>query len=168
MEKTRAKAILAMNLQAQPSREAGSSLRLDLVQAGFCPDTVFADVVYVSLGVVNRHSGDLVTSSLDMDHMLPLHACSKSSRDPMICTPRKSASLMLWTTLAPKLAPLGTSGCNANHINAGRQPLPEVGAQRRSVPLCIRYGYMPILLLGTLTWCRHHHHRTQVHHGHTW
>src|SRR5262245_33734293 len=26
--------------------------------------------------------------------------------------------LMIWTTLVPKLTPLGTSGCNANHINA--------------------------------------------------
>jgi hypothetical protein len=39
--------------------------------------------------------------------------------DPMICTPRKSESLMIWTTLVPKLTPFGTSGCNANHINAG-------------------------------------------------
>src|SRR4029453_17856250 len=37
--------------------------------------------------------------------------------DPMICTPRKSESLMIWTTLAPKLMSFGTSGCNANHIN---------------------------------------------------
>jgi hypothetical protein len=46
----------------------------------------------------------------------------------MICTPRKSESLMIWTMLAPKLTPFGTSGCNANHINAGRQLLPKAGA----------------------------------------
>jgi hypothetical protein len=38
--------------------------------------------------------------------------------DPMICTPRKSESLMIWTTFAPKLMPFGTSSCNANHLNA--------------------------------------------------
>jgi hypothetical protein len=46
----------------------------------------------------------------------------------MICTARKSESLMIWTTLAPKLTPFGTTGCNANHINAKRQLLPEAGA----------------------------------------
>src|SRR5499427_4763676 len=39
----------------------------------------------------------------------------------MICTSRKSESLMIWTPLAPKLTPFGTSGCNANHINAGAE-----------------------------------------------
>jgi hypothetical protein len=37
---------------------------------------------------------------------------------------------MIWTTLAPKLTPFGTSGCNANHINAGAQPRLKAGAQR--------------------------------------
>jgi hypothetical protein len=53
---------------------------LQLVHTGFCPDTIFAGVVYVQLGVVNQHSGDLITSTLDMDHIPPLHECSKSSR----------------------------------------------------------------------------------------
>jgi hypothetical protein len=47
----------------------------------------------------------------------------------MICTPHKSESLMIWTTLAPKLTPFGTSGCNANHINARRELLLEAGAR---------------------------------------
>jgi hypothetical protein len=47
----------------------------------------------------------------------------------MIYTPRKSESLMIWTRLAPKFTPFGTSGCNANHINAGRRLL-ETGAER--------------------------------------
>jgi hypothetical protein len=41
-----------------------------------------------------------------------------SSLDPMICPACKSESLMIWTTLAPKLTPFGARGCNANHINA--------------------------------------------------
>jgi hypothetical protein len=48
----------------------------------------------------------------------------------MICTTRKSESLMIWTTLAPKLPPFGTGGCNANHINAGHQARLEAGAER--------------------------------------
>jgi hypothetical protein len=39
----------------------------------------------------------------------------------MICPARKSKILMIWTTLAPKLKPFGTSDCNANHINARLQ-----------------------------------------------
>jgi hypothetical protein len=35
---------------------------------------------------------------------------------------------MIWTTLAPKLTPFGTSGCNANHINARGEPPPEAEA----------------------------------------
>jgi hypothetical protein len=49
----------------------------------------------------------------------------------MICHARKSKILMIWTTLAPKLRPFGTSDCNANHINAGGEPRPEAAAQRR-------------------------------------
>jgi hypothetical protein len=52
------------------------------------------------------------------------------SLDPMICTPRKSKSLMIWTTLAPKLTPFGTSGCNANHSNAGHQARREAGTMQ--------------------------------------
>jgi len=40
---------------------------------------------------------------------------------------------MIWTTLAPKAgltSPFGTSGCNANHINATLQAQLEAGAQR--------------------------------------
>lgn len=37
---------------------------------------------------------------------------------------------MIWTTLVPKLTPFGTSGCNANHINARRQARREAGAER--------------------------------------
>jgi hypothetical protein len=47
----------------------------------------------------------------------------------MICTPRKSESLMIWTTLAPKLTPFGTSACNPNHINTGRQARLKAGAR---------------------------------------
>jgi hypothetical protein len=47
-----------------------------------------------------------------------VQATGQSHLDPMICTPRKSEGLMIWTTLAPKLTPFGTSGCNANHISA--------------------------------------------------
>jgi hypothetical protein len=50
--------------------------------------------------------------------------------DPMICPACKSKSLMIWTTLAPKLTPFGTSGCNANHINARPELRPKAGAQR--------------------------------------
>src|SRR5215211_6105727 len=58
--------------------------------------------------------------------------------DPMICTPRKSESLMIWTTLAPKLTPFGTSGCNANHINAGAHLLPEAGATQERTLEAVR------------------------------
>ena len=42
--------------------------------------------------------------------------------DRLICTARKSESLIIWTTLAPKLTFFGTGGCNANHINARHEP----------------------------------------------
>jgi hypothetical protein len=35
---------------------------------------------------------------------------------------------MIWTTLAPKITPFGTSGCNANHINAKPELLLEARA----------------------------------------
>jgi hypothetical protein len=52
----------------------------------------------------------------------------------MICTARQSESLMIWTTLAPKAgfkSPFGTIVCNANHINAGHEPRPEVEAEHK-------------------------------------
>ena len=52
--------------------------------------------------------------------------------DPMICTTRKSESLMIWTTLAPKLTTFGTSGCNANHINATLSAAAGSGSEARA------------------------------------
>jgi hypothetical protein len=51
----------------------------------------------------------------------------------MICPAYKPESLMIDATLAPKVEftnSFGTSVCNANHINAGHEPLPEAGAER--------------------------------------
>ena len=47
--------------------------------------------------------------------------------DPMICPACTSKSLLIWTTLAPKITPFVTSGCHANHINAEANRLPERG-----------------------------------------
>jgi hypothetical protein len=49
---------------------------------------------------------------------------------------------MIWTTLAPKLTPFGTSDCNANHIDAGAQARLEVGAKdKRTLQAVARSGY---------------------------
>jgi hypothetical protein len=67
--------------------------------------------------------------------------CCGGSLDLLICTPRKSEGLMIWTTLAPKLTPFGTSGCNANHINVspfscGRTTKRSEGGQSSAATAC--------------------------------
>src|SRR5262249_24057269 len=48
------------------------------------------------------------------------------------------------------------------HVSTRNMTHYSARSQRRSLPFCIKYGCMRIRLLGRLTWCRHHHHKTRV------
>jgi hypothetical protein len=78
---------------------------------------------------INQQSHDILDAGGEFRRLAKAHCL-----DPMICPARKSKSLMIWTTLAPKLTPFGTSGCNANHINARRELLLEAGARHEQTP----------------------------------
>src|SRR5262245_52938349 len=50
--------------------------------------------------------------------------------DPLMCPACTLERLIIWTTRAPNITPFGTSGGNTHHLNAGRELLPEAGAER--------------------------------------